>query len=343
MTTRLIAARQVREFIGGLRWTDSPAETASGRAGIALAMLRGVVGYDCAALHRWDQRSGRHDTLASVGYPAASLRMIDRRMHIDVNFPNARADPRAVLLGDIPRGAGRGELYDTVIRPNGFTGGLTRCVFARDGRYLGVLNLSVASAGDPPGEAVALVELLATDLATILDPVPPPAPATLDLATGTVEGLVLDGGPVRPLTSGARPELVAEGSPLRALIAAIRAGRLVARPLLLLAGSDPLDVRIERLAGGAALVLHRPTAPPFGLTPRELEVLDAVSHGRTNAAVGAVLGIAPGTVATHVEHVLAKTGVPNRAAAARLAGHLGLLIWRPDGGCARRHPRSRPE
>ncbi len=76
-------------------------------------------------------------------------------------------------------------------------------------------------------------------------------------------------------------------------------------------------------------MLHRPVPIPFGLTVRELEVLDAISVGWSNTQAAHALRITPRTVATHVEHLLAKTGAPNRAAAARLAARLGLLVRGP--------------
>lgn len=61
-------------------------------------------------------------------------------------------------------------------------------------------------------------------------------------------------------------------------------------------------------------------APPVGdLTPREVEVLDAVAEGRTNAQVAQALRLSPRTVQKHLEHVFEKLGVDNRTAAVRAA------------------------
>ena len=61
-------------------------------------------------------------------------------------------------------------------------------------------------------------------------------------------------------------------------------------------------------------------APPVGdLTPREVEVLDAVAEGRTNARVAQALRLSPRTVQKHLEHVFEKLGVDNRTAAVRAA------------------------
>lgn len=56
----------------------------------------------------------------------------------------------------------------------------------------------------------------------------------------------------------------------------------------------------------------------FSLTPRQAEIYMQISHGDTNAAIGAVLGISKRTVDKHVEHILHKLNVPNRTAATGL-------------------------
>jgi DNA-binding CsgD family transcriptional regulator len=51
------------------------------------------------------------------------------------------------------------------------------------------------------------------------------------------------------------------------------------------------------------------------LTAREREVLFWLAHGRSNAEVGAILGIATATVGKHLEKIYPKLGVHNRTAA----------------------------
>ncbi len=48
---------------------------------------------------------------------------------------------------------------------------------------------------------------------------------------------------------------------------------------------------------------------PFGLSPRELEVLALLAAGRTNRQIGDELFISPKTASVHVTHILDKLGV----------------------------------
>ena len=56
-----------------------------------------------------------------------------------------------------------------------------------------------------------------------------------------------------------------------------------------------------------------------GLTARELEVLRLVAAGKTNRAIAAELVLSERTVDRHVSNILAKLGVPSRAAATAYA------------------------
>src|SRR4029450_763277 len=55
------------------------------------------------------------------------------------------------------------------------------------------------------------------------------------------------------------------------------------------------------------------------LTPREAEVLSWISEGKSNRAIGVILGAKTGTICKHVEHIFSKLNVENRTAAAIVA------------------------
>ncbi len=64
---------------------------------------------------------------------------------------------------------------------------------------------------------------------------------------------------------------------------------------------------------------------PFGLTPRERQVLAALAEGATNREIAASLFMAEKTASVHVSRILAKLGVRSRTEAAAVAHRLGLV------------------
>ena len=58
-------------------------------------------------------------------------------------------------------------------------------------------------------------------------------------------------------------------------------------------------------------------------------MLGLLSRGLPNKAIARQLAISPKTVGNHVEHIYAKLGVSNRAAAAMLAMQHGLVATPP--------------
>jgi NarL family two-component system response regulator LiaR len=89
------------------------------------------------------------------------------------------------------------------------------------------------------------------------------------------------------------------------------------------AGGTLLDPTVaSRLVEAIA---QRPGEEPRErLTAREREVLALIAIGHSNKRIAIELGIAEKTVKTHVGHLLAKLGVPDRTGAALLAVREGL-------------------
>jgi len=64
---------------------------------------------------------------------------------------------------------------------------------------------------------------------------------------------------------------------------------------------------------------------PFGLSPREAQVLDWVAQGKTNKEIGVILDLSPRTVQKHLEHIYRKIYVESRTAAAAKAYEIALI------------------
>jgi HD-GYP domain-containing protein (c-di-GMP phosphodiesterase class II) len=69
---------------------------------------------------------------------------------------------------------------------------------------------------------------------------------------------------------------------------------------------------------------RRPSPLPAGLTPREVEVLALMCHGKNPAQIASVLFISRKTVRNHVEHIYLKIGASNRVSATLFALEHGL-------------------
>ncbi|MGW7818505.1 response regulator [Streptomyces puniciscabiei] len=81
---------------------------------------------------------------------------------------------------------------------------------------------------------------------------------------------------------------------------------------------------IAEFAAGPAREAKADPAVPAGLTRREREVLSCVGQGLSNAEIAERLGMAEGTVKTHVSRLLAKLELRSRVQAAVLAQELGI-------------------
>ena len=123
--------------------------------------------------------------------------------------------------------------------------------------------------------------------------------------------------------------------PAADVLAAVRAG---ARGYLVADGdSDALADALRRTAEGEAVfgaglaevVLEecsRPVDPArLRLTPREADVLRLVVEGLTARQTATRLVLSPRTVENHVQRVLRRLGLPNRAALVRYAVENGLV------------------
>jgi len=60
------------------------------------------------------------------------------------------------------------------------------------------------------------------------------------------------------------------------------------------------------------------------LTAREVEILDLIAHGHSNAKIAARLFVSPNTVRNHISHIFAKLQVADRAHAIVRAREAGL-------------------
>ena len=139
-----------------------------------------------------------------------------------------------------------------------------------------------------------------------------PEVAIVILTTYNEDGLM-----IRGLQAGARGYLLKDSSReslLDAIHAAARGDALLKPEILarvLAAPSTPKPVPASQT--------------DFTLTERELEVLQAASHGERNKEIAVRLGITERTVKAHLQSIYQKFGVDSRAAAVAVGAQKGLL------------------
>lgn len=90
-------------------------------------------------------------------------------------------------------------------------------------------------------------------------------------------------------------------------------------------GAIHLGMQAEVLGRRAGFLESAPQQDPYGLTSRELEVLQLVAAGLTNGQIGEELFITGKTASVHVSNLMAKMGVSTRGQAAAQAHRAGLV------------------
>ena len=153
----------------------------------------------------------------------------------------------------------------------------------------------------------------------------------VDGVTATRQLTSADGPPVLALTTFDDDEALA--GMLRAgaagfILKGTSAGDLQRAVAVVAAGGAWLDPAVTgRVLATYRVAPARPARPDAALatlTSREREVLALIGRGRTNAEIAQDLFVGEGTVKTHVNHVFAKLGLRDRAAAVIFALDHGI-------------------
>ncbi len=309
-------------------------------AGAAIRTLRDLIPWDGYLLSAWDAVSGthRHVTLASEGYPPdVQTHMNDAFVKTDATFAllHTRA-PGALRWRDLERDwnipFSRTFTAEEILIPSGFQEGTTMCLRLPDGRYTGALHISWESPSKPRDEVRSTIEAFHPLLAGVCD--------LLRAAQLNVERMGPDAhavviardGRVSDLPGRSAGPVLSESRFLRTLLA--RHVRTTDRRRYLWADEDGGCHRIDvaPCRGQVWLVTERSIPWPFGLSRRELEVLQLITEGYSNPDIAGQLRISPRTVSTHVEHILKKMDCQSRAQLAALMVRADLLLLDHLGG-----------
>jgi DNA-binding NarL/FixJ family response regulator len=129
-------------------------------------------------------------------------------------------------------------------------------------------------------------------------------------------------GEVRAVLEGGASGFIPKSSPpsvFRAALRLVLEGGVYVPPIALGAGGPGAGP-----PGGAPRGERRRASEASQLTARQREILVMLSRGLTNAEIAGALGIAEGTVKTHISAILQILDVTNRTEAALVMRELGL-------------------
>ena len=206
---------------------------------------------------------------------------------------------------------------------------------------LDLLVRALAATGDADGAKTAIAELQA--IATVVGTVPLRAAASL------AAGYVALGPASADRADDARRHLedavdlfLQSGAPYELARARIELARALGRLGRIEAALEEAqravdllselhaELEISRAKGlmeslSSAAPARSPTAPPAGLSVREIEVLRLVADGLNNQVIAEQLFLSEHTVHRHVANILNKLSVSSRAAAVAQAARRGLL------------------
>ena len=148
----------------------------------------------------------------------------------------------------------------------------------------------------------------------LADPGDSGAPKVLILTTFDLDRYVY-----AALSAGASGFLLKDVTPeqLVAAVRLVRSGDALLAPAITRRLVERFAARDERVS-----TLHRDLS---ALTPRELEVLELLAGGLSNAELAARLQLSEATVKTHVARILAKLRLRDRAQAVVIAYETGLI------------------
>lgn len=298
----------------------------------ALQELGRALPFDAVTLLGIDPLSGEHVQIAGVGYTAETSQALAAEFVSTPWYRNVvRQDlPRSISedADDHPGPRFRhGWFYAERVRPAGFRDGLTGAL-RHEGRLVGLIHLSTEGADAYATEARHLLASILPALGVLTDPTAH-AGGLDSLPSGAGANLVTAHG-VIDLPGRAPAGSLQDADFARLVEMFVLSGGMRLR-MLWPVGSGWCRVVLHRCTVGPgaarkAVLVHEERAQlPYGLSPRELEVLTRAARGQTNQAIAQALFLSPRTVHSHIEHLLRKTGCASRAEATALAVRDGVL------------------
>lgn len=315
----------------------------SGRGGEAasdiLRALQSLTHHDAAAVLAWDPFERTHRVVGSVGYGEATLEGLGDRYSESDPHERMRHDRRPLRIDDLPYDYRATEMYSEVIEPAGFGDGMTAVLFSGDGGYSGMIHLSAEKRETFQERYRDLIAALAPSLGEMTNL--RKYRSTLAAAGEQSRATLFDhAGRLWPVDQYT-PALCATQVNFARFASHFLASTTPSACGVWPSNTGWLSLQVERVRdpmledGVALLIIEQPWEAPYGLSARELDVLNGMAQGSSNQRIASERAISIRTVTTHVERILVKLGQESRAGAASKASREGLLrldLWHSDAG-----------
>ncbi|MBI1352163.1 MAG: hypothetical protein GC156_13740 [Actinomycetales bacterium] len=291
-----------------------------------------LIPFEAAELTTFNPLTGGVEEIAAVGYDDEVLEGLRSQRFLELMESLSLPDTGIpIRMKDLP-----GRLLDNwavseLLLPAGYSEGMTMALRTPDGRFTGVLNLSTTSTEHPSDIARAAIAQLCSALGNLADPARSGRWLAMLLGAGSMAvGLDREGRPI-PLPGMATHPLLGADTDL-VQTAKSSAGKGGWNSFVWPDDEDWFRVRVVPCAGASHIstVVSLDNVDLGPLSRRELEVLTLAADGLSNSEIGDALVISSRTVGSHIEHVLEKLSVPNRAAAVALAIREGLMLGRVE-------------
>lgn len=295
-----------------------------------LAMTAGVTHHEAAALIVWDGSEGRHRDILSDGYSPQTLVGLGDRYAATSEHRRMRTTRYPLRIDDLPYDYRKSDIFHEFMEPSGFGEGMSACLFrAHDLSYRGMLHFSASRPGSFDDDAIELIAALSPIIALLcsemLDPPPLPADSPPRVSVVDREGRATAVAAHEPASCVLQPNFQAFLRRFRAAeVRSIRGLWPSAGSWLAIEAQKTWDA--DPSAAPSIRIEERGLGDPFGLSNRELDILQGIARGDSNQQIALARSISLRTVTTHVERLLQKTAQPSRAGLVALAARQGLLM-----------------
>lgn len=278
-------------------------------------MIMSRLPFVASCLTAYNPLDGSHQTIASSGYDDLVLSYLNGKFvaeDIAYNYYQGQGDRQKALKWDeMPFDYKASYSVQEVFLPAGFKDGITLCLYSRDGRYTGDLHISTDDprfpSSDMMTDIIQNLQMILGNFTDVLRDASGPYVSRFKSGSGCI---ITEAGEVLNLPKV--PQLPADlRDDLNRRLTALRPRQI---PEIFRYRHDAVWYRVYTglLQGGARALIAEENPLPYGLTARELEIIELLISGATNSEIASRSFVARSTVSKHLENIYDKLGCNSR-------------------------------